>query len=514
MRNNELRNLVAATLAIAAALGAREGVAQVVPVQVATAAFACNYHGFAVDPSDGTYYSRPGFSAGASLRSYATLSAFLSNTPSAQTPLQGGGFYGTYFAVQSGKVLGRTTNNSNGVGRWDAATGVLEATGLIPNMGGVNGTDTFNWGGFSGVNWMHDGQQTYVVGTNSAGGGSWQAVAMNGLTTLGATPFTPPGIPNPGWGFVINGRLFISPSYNSNLVTQMVDLAGSGLPAVVNYSLPGLVNPYVNSTFYDPIQDVLYLYNRNDCLLYSVAAASVEFNAPAPTTAIDCADWESEVGTWGPGPSPCGDLTSTANTVTYESASFATVYGDSTYEAEIVCTRPVQPTAANTLFVRGTPQPYQTAAQWWNSGIAFNISMNGKYSIFRYQGTKMTPLQSWTTPAGNIVNPSGLPNTLKIEASGGTLTFSINGTPVKTVTGQTLLTGKVGLGMVRSLPTTQFGPNDTLVVNSATVTAGAPLRPARVGLLQEKANQDANRALPSPDPLFAPMSSSGIAGGR
>jgi hypothetical protein len=232
------------------------------------------------------------------------------------------------------------------------------------------------------------------------------------------------------------------------------------------------------------------------------------------STSIDCADWQSEVGTWGPGETQCGDLTSTANKVTYESASLATVYDDFTYEAEIVCTRPVQPSAANTLFVRGTPQPYQTAAQWWSSGIAFNISMTGKYSIFRYQGTKMIPLQSWTTPAGNLINPSGSPNTLTVVATGGTLTFSINGTPVKTINGQTILSGQVGLGMVRSVPTTQAGPNDTLVVSSATVTPGAPPQATRVSLQQEKANQAANRALPSPDPLFAPMSSSGIAGGR
>ena len=255
------------------------------------------------------------------------------------------------------------------------------------------------------------------------------------------------------------------------------------------------------------------LSNSNIQQLY-IDAVKWAAGTGSTTTTIDCADWQSEVGTWGPGPSPCGDLTSTANTVTYESASLDTIYGDFTYEAEIVCTRLVQPTAANTLFVRGTPQPYQTAAKWWSSGIAFNISMTGKYSIFRYQGTKMTALQSWTTPAGNIINLTGSPNTLKVEANGGTLTFSINGTPVKTITGQTLLSGQVGLGMVRSIPTTQAGPNDTLVVNSATVTPGAPPAATRVSLQQEKANQDANRALPSPDPLFAPKTSSGIPGGR
>lgn len=230
---------------------------------------------------------------------------------------------------------------------------------------------------------------------------------------------------------------------------------------------------------------------------------------PTPVS-ITCADWLSVVGIWGPGAPPCGDLTSTTTSTRCESESFFDVFTDFTYEAQIIATRPIQPTASNTLFFRGTPAPLQTSAQRWNSGYAFNISTNGKYSIFRYNGATTTPVQSWMTPVGATVNGSGLANTLKVIAHGGTITFFINGVSVKQITGQTLLSGQVGVGMVRSIPTTA-GPNDTLVVVSATVGqvepgfgprgpgAGEVKGPSRE---QEKANELANRMNPNPDPLF------------
>ncbi|HNX51551.1 MAG TPA: hypothetical protein PKL08_15385, partial [Thermoanaerobaculaceae bacterium] len=117
-------------------------------------------------------------------------------------------------------------------------------------------------------------------------------------------------------------------------------------------------------------------------------------------------------------------------------------------------------------------------------------------------------------PVPQVINGSGAPNTLKVVANGGTLTFSINGTAVKTITGQTLLSGKVGLGMVRSIPTSPTGSrptgpspaNDTLVINTAKLSPGAssvPLKP--VSSAQLRANDAANQAalFTKPDPLFA-----------
>ena len=173
------------------------------------------------------------------------------------------------------------------------------------------------------------------------------------------------------------------------------------------------------------------------------------------------------VGTWTA--LPCGNFTSTATTTTYESSVLSGSYSDFTVEAVMIATRPVQPTAANTLFLRGTPLPLHGSAQTWDSGVAFNFTTNGKFSIFRYVGGVGSPLQPWTFPTGVSIAGSGSPNTLKVVASGGVLDFFINGVLVKTITGETLLSGQIGVGMVRSVPT-DGDPDDSLEVVALSVT--------------------------------------------
>ena len=77
----------------------------------------------------------------------------------------------------------------------DANTGsILETRASIPGMGGSNGAHTFNWGGFSGVNWMNNSTGLYLMGRNSAGT-DWQINTMTpgDLSTIASTAtFTPP----------------------------------------------------------------------------------------------------------------------------------------------------------------------------------------------------------------------------------------------------------------------------------------------------------------------------------
>jgi len=267
----------------------------------------------------------------------------------------------------------------------------------------------------------------------------------------------------------------------------------------------------MDSFLTDP-SNYLHASDHDGAVLYLMSDSNGN-GIPDDTETLPCAAWVSEVGIWGPSTAPCGDLTSTATTTTYESASVNQILTNFAYEVQFVATRPNQPTAANTLFVRGAPTP-RGSAQVWNSGFAFNISTSGKYSIFRYSAGKPILVQAWVTPVPQVINGSGAPNTLKVVANGGTLTFSINGTAVKTITGQTLLSGKVGLGMVRSIPTSPTGSrptgpspaNDTLVINTAKLSPGAssvPLKP--VSSAQLRANDAANQAalFTKPDPLFA-----------
>lgn len=265
----------------------------------------------------------------------------------------------------------------------------------------------------------------------------------------------------------------------------------------------GRGNSDVMKSFGTDPSNYLHASDHDGAVLYLMSDSNGN-GIPDDTETLPCSAWVSEVGIWGPSVAPCGDLTSTARTATYESASVNQTLTDFAYEVQLVATRPNQPTAANTLFVRGAPTP-RGSAQVWNSGFAFNISMNGKYSIFRYAAGKPIVVQAWVTPVPQVINGSGMPNTLKVVATGGTLTFSINGTPVKTITGQTVLSGKVGLGMVRSMATGS-GPNDTLVINTAKLSPGASTVPLRsVSAAQERANEAANRAalFTKPDPMFA-----------
>jgi hypothetical protein len=220
--------------------------------------------------------------------------------------------------------------------------------------------------------------------------------------------------------------------------------------------------------------------------------------------------WTTEVGTWLQNSgfeNPMHVVTAPGGTL-YESVSYGQVYGDFTYEASLVVSRSGATVgAASTLWYRGTPTPLvASSAQRWNSGYAFNIANTGKFSIFRYTSTGNTTLQSWVLPMGTTIHTDGVtPNVLRIVANGGTVQFSINGTLVKTLTGQSLFpTGKVGVGMIR----TSTSPTDVLKVVEASLAPSGFVLPKSgfagevVRAEQEAANREANRLRPVANPFF------------
>jgi subtilisin-like proprotein convertase family protein len=218
------------------------------------------------------------------------------------------------------------------------------------------------------------------------------------------------------------------------------------------------------------------------------------------------AGWTSEVGVWAQN---AGAYENPAHGIgvptLYESASYGQVYDDFTVEASIVVSRSsANAGAATTLWIRGTPTPLVTgAASRWNSGYAFNIANTGKFSIFKYTPTGNAALQSWVAPVGATIHTDGVtPNVLAVVANGTTMTFSINGVVVKTLTGQTQFpAGKVGVAMVR----TSASPEDALRVDYMKLAPrGFALRQKqrREGAAQEAANAEANRLAPAAGPLF------------
>ncbi len=239
------------------------------------------------------------------------------------------------------------------------------------------------------------------------------------------------------------------------------------------------------------------------------------------------------VGVWGINSGRCGNFTSTTTVAKYESAIYdfeptvlrGSAPGTYAYEVEFVANRPRQPSAATSVFVAGSPLPLQTATQNWNRAIAFNISANGKYSIFRYNGSGLpTTLQKWVSPVGVAINAAPLSNTLRVErveairaAGAGTtgvnsynLVFSLNGVVVRTLP-DTLGVDQFGVGFVRSIPTTNNLATDdwmeVLNVELGLPSARASAQQAElVSPEQQRANDAANALLGSDNPQFAPDS--------
>jgi len=157
-----------------------------------------------------------------------------------------------------------------------------------------------------------------------------------------------------------------------------------------------------------------------------------------------------------------------------------------------VATRTAEPSAGNGIWLRGSGTPFG-GTKIWSSGFLFQITANNKWSLYRTTGGTPTALQAWVTKTGTPINGSGLPNTLQVVATGGTLNFYINGDLVKTLVGQTILSGKNGFGLVRGQPNPPSG--DSLKIRAAVVSTSATSRPTQgtISAAQAKANDDANK---------------------
>ena len=77
-------------------------------------------------------------------------------------------------------------------------------------------------------------------------------------------------------------------------------------------------------------------------------------------------------------------------------------------------------TRSNTLYVRGLPQPYETSAARWERGYQFSITYNGKFSIWRLDGSAdPVVVQNWVVAKDDLGNNlitavSGAPVTLRV----------------------------------------------------------------------------------------------------
>jgi autoaggregation protein RapA/B/C len=248
-----------------------------------------------IDPTTGEYYTRSGYGPGygsSTLTVYANQAAFLADTPSGTITLQGGGPYGTYFAVNNGILYGRTDDFVSAYAAWSLTTGNETSVGSIPTMGGANGSQTFNWGGFSGVNFLQDSTGIYLFGANQSGSG-WQLNSMNGTNVVSADQFATP-LGNLGYAFMIDGVLFTGPSYYGTKVTEEMPFS-TGVQTSANIDLTGLPGGvYIDDIAYDSTSNTLYVVDAfggpdSSAEVYEATDASQRLGLnppPEPSTAI------------------------------------------------------------------------------------------------------------------------------------------------------------------------------------------------------------------------------------
>lgn len=261
-------------LATALALALPAAAAPVAMSVVRTAPYGHN--GMTVDSTTGTVYESRGYAV-SSLVSYANLTAFEAGTSNG-TVLVPQGVFGTYMAAQGGTLYARTSNPN---GTQLSAVGALNTSISVSGMGGNNGADTFDWGGYSGVAAMNDGQRLYVVG-GDASTSNWRINTYDfQLNLINSVAFafstSSCGGTTPGFGFAIGGKVLLGNDYCSGQISNMVD-AATGAVSAVDFLLTGFGNsPYITNTSYDSASDTLYAADLGSNRYYKLTGAAAAF---------------------------------------------------------------------------------------------------------------------------------------------------------------------------------------------------------------------------------------------
>lgn len=312
------------------------------------------------------------------------------------------------------------------------------------------------------------------------------------------------------------------PTRTPTVGTQVNRVVIDGGQALLTFTVPVVPGSIGNTV-------TMIIGDTRDASFDSLAfVSSVEGVVVEPGFA--CSDLTAMVGVWGITSGRCGNFVSNATTARYESAMYefaaaqlrGSLPGEYVYEVELLANRPRQPSAASSLLVAGSPLPLQTATRNWNRAIAFNISHNGRYSIFSYNGPGLpVALQRWVTPVGVAINRAPLSNTLTVArvqnnvrapginaVSSHNLLFSINDVLVRSLP-DTYGVDQFGVGFVRSVVTNgDLMSDDWLEVLGVTLNNPVPTATGQLDQQVSRAQQDANDAAnarrDNADPLFAP----------
>ena len=199
--------------------------------------------------------------------------------------------------------------------------------------------------------------------------------------------------------------------------------------------------------------------------------------------------WTSVAGNWG--------LTGNAWYMSYgvvskwASANYPATFANFDFQAQLF--RYGCDYCANHLIVRGTANPLGADNDWYSYYI-FQYNRYGQFSVWkRVAGGSYDALQIWSDTAA--VNKYNAWNVLRVIASGGNLSFYINGVLVWAGTDSSLSSGRVGIGMYRAPDSS----GDQLYVDWATLSTlgvmSSNANPANdtVSPEQQLANEMANQ---------------------
>jgi len=155
------------------------------------------------------------------------------------------------------------------------------------------------------------------------------------------------------------------------------------------------------------------------------------------------------------------------------------------------------PNYANTILIRGTPDPLDPTYRNWYSFYAFQYTSSGSFGVWkRVAGGNVVALQNWTSTSAIYKGEKW--NILSVYANGSNLSFLINKIPVWSGNDTSLTTGRVGF---RMYSTTYW---DLLNVDWATLLpygAGGMPEAFVIGPEQQMLN---DAALPGGNPMFSP----------
>jgi len=220
-----------------------------------------HFAGYTRDRSTGLIYKSNWYQSN-QVDVYNTVADFQNNVIASTTTLDQN-HLGSYAVVRNGKYFSRTGNvNNSDASRMDIGTGATEVNQNFAGVDPSNGSATFDWGGFSTLNFFEDATGIYAYGKDF--GGLHTIFRLdNNLNVLSSFNFAGNTGSDFGFGFGFNvkGYLFLGSNYYSNTIETKINLM-TGAVSTVNHTfagLPGPYNPYYSHVWYDDIDDRLYV---------------------------------------------------------------------------------------------------------------------------------------------------------------------------------------------------------------------------------------------------------------